>query len=119
MFPFENSSVSSFIPDNRKYASGAMKDSAAAATVPAESATEKTETSGVTSLSRGTGWLVAFFTVLSIISLLLCFNVPSFFFVHVLLFQRVVNFKRVFLENKITSNPVVEVISKKIISFHH
>ena len=50
IFPFKNSLVSSFSPDDREWASGAM--SAALAT---GAATKKTAASGVASLSRVTG----------------------------------------------------------------
>ena len=72
--PFQNSPVSSFIPDNRKWASGAMREVAAAAAVVVE------EASGVDSLSGVTGWLVVPFAASLFILLIFCFCVPIFCF---------------------------------------
>ena len=47
MFPFENITVSSFIPDDRKWASGAMVEAAAAVAVGVVAV--KTESSGLVS----------------------------------------------------------------------
>ena len=79
MLPFENSSVSNFIPDDRKWASGAMSE-AKVATVAMGTAAAKTVAYGVDSFSRVTDFLVASFTASSFISLLLCFSVPVFCF---------------------------------------
>ena len=83
MFYFKNSSVSSFRPDDRKWAAGEMLEaSAAEAVVEAEVAVvvaaSKTASSGVYSLSRVMGQSVASFAVASFISLLFCFSVPVF-----------------------------------------
>ena len=77
MFPFKNSSVFSFSPDDRKWASGAMAVAVVAAATRA--AAGKTSAK-VDSLLRVTGWLVALFAVLSSTSLILCFSVPFFSF---------------------------------------
>ena len=78
MFPFENITVSSFIPDDRKWASGAIAD--AAAEVVEGVATKKTAASGVDSFLGVTGWLVASFASSLFISLLFSFGVPVFCF---------------------------------------
>ena len=70
VFPFENSSVSSFIPDDSKWESGTM----------AEVATEKTPVSGLDSLFRVTGWPVVSFAASLFILLILCFRVQVFCF---------------------------------------
>ena len=77
--PFQNISVSSFSPDDRKWASEAMVESETAEVMTG--ATEvKTLVSGLSSLSRLTGWLVAPFVASFFISLLSCFCVPVFCF---------------------------------------
>ena len=85
IFPFENISVSSFSPDDRKWESGAMVKAAvsaaeAAAEVAAGAAAAKTAASGVDSFSRVTGQSVASSAASSFISLLLCFSVTVFCF---------------------------------------
>ena len=53
-------------------------------------------------------WLAEFFVVALFISLLLCFSVTVFVSVNVFSFQRVVNFKHLFIDNKKKQgNPVV------------
>ena len=98
MFLFQNISVSSFSPDDRKWASGAMAEVTAA--VEAVAAVAKTAESGVDSLLRVAGRLVALFTSLSFIFLLFCFSVLVLVSVNFFSFQQVVNFKRLFLEKK-------------------
>ena len=78
MFPFENISVSSFSPYDRKWASGPMAKTVAVVATGAVGA--KTAAYGAASLSRVTGLLVAFSLDLSFIFLLLCFSVPFFGF---------------------------------------
>ena len=70
------------------------------AEVEAIAAVAKTAESGVDSLLRVAGRLVALFTSLSFIFLLFCFSVLVLVSVNVFSFQQVVNFKRLFLEKK-------------------
>ena len=92
-------SVSSFIPNDSKWASGAMSETAEAEVATGE-AEKKTVAYGVASLSRVTGWSVTSFALLYFISLLLCFIVPVFVYVNVFAFQRVANFKRISIKKK-------------------
>ena len=73
MLPFENISVTSFSPDDRKWEFWEMAEAkgAAAAAVAAGSMVAKTVASGVASLSRVTVQLVASFAMSSFISLIL------------------------------------------------
>ena len=118
MFVFENISVSSFSADDRKWVSGAMEEvaTASAAAVAAVAAlvavvavaevavgaASKKVVSKVASFSRVADQLVVPFVASSFISLLLCFSVSVFVLVSVFSFQKVVNFKRIFLEKKVT-----------------
>ena len=76
MFPFENNSVFIFSPDDRKWASGAMAEAASVVGAVAK----KMASSGVDSLSRVAGRLVASSAAPLFISLLLCFSDPVFCF---------------------------------------
>ena len=78
MFPFKNIPVSSFRPDDRKWASGAMPEVAEAVVLVAVVA--KTAASELDSFSRVMGQLVASFTTSSFILIVLRFNVPVFCF---------------------------------------
>ena len=99
MLSLENISVSIFSPGDSKWASGEMSE--AEESVTAGLAVGKTSAYGVASLSRVIGQLVAFFWNRHSYRCFCVLALP-FFFVDVFLFQRVVNFKRIFLKNKKT-----------------
>ena len=109
MFPFKNILVSSFSPDYRKWASGAMAK-AEETSVAAVELVVKTVESRVPSLLMVMGRLVESFTALSFILLLLRFSVPVFVSVNIFAFQRVVNFKSIFLKTKKVTRWCGEII---------
>ena len=94
MLPFKNISVSTFSPDDRKWASGAMAEAETAVTTGA--AAEKTTASGVDSLLRVKVQSILYFYLSLFISLIFCFIVTIFVSTNVFVFQRVVKFKLFF-----------------------
>ena len=98
MLPFENISVSIFSPDDKKWSSGEMVETTAVA-VAAGATEAKNMASIVASWSRVEVWLVASFAALLFILLILCFSVQVFF-INVFSFKRLINLKRLFLEDK-------------------
>ena len=96
--PFRKYLSVHFSPDDKKWSSGEMVETTAVA-VAAGATEAKNMASIVASWSRVEVWLVASFAALLFILLILCFSVQVFF-INVFSFKRLINLKRLFLEDK-------------------